>query len=477
MFFTFDAVRWTRLPDTGLGIRQAHAPPECNHAAAHARYVLEGRVARVQQLLACRQVLPFGSKRIGGPSLLIGRERLARAQPAEAPPARPVRAIKAGDISGIDGRKFPGRAKATQEINLSFRVGGELTSLPIDVGDVVKKGDVLSTLDPRDFQATLDSAEAARQQAVANLEAMRIARPEEIRRLDAAVKEAEALAERAVADYQRDIAIQKEDPGAIAQVTVDRSKAAQDRTAAALDQNKESLTIAKQGARKEDIAAKEADIRSLEATVTMARNNLEYTRLTAPFDGTVVAKYVENYQTVLPRQAICRLLDTSKIEFVIDVPESMISLVPHVADIICVFDAFPDLKIPAEIKEVGTEASTTTRTYPVNLIMDQPEGTTILSGMAGTASGRYKKGEDASEEGVVVPAGAIFTPETEKQSYVWIVDESAQTVTRRAVTVGAPTAVGILVKEGLSAGQWIVTAGVQSLTEGQQVRLLTEGEE
>jgi RND family efflux transporter MFP subunit len=155
----------------------------------------------------------------------------------------------------------------------------------------------------------------------------------------------------------------------------------------------------------------------------------------------------------------------------------MISLVPYVTDIVCVFDAFPDRKIPAEIKEIGTEASTTTRTYPVNLIMDQPEGTTILSGMAGTASGRAKGNGDGVEGGVVVPAGAIFTPETEKQSYVWIVEEPAQTVTRKPVTVGAPTSVGILVTEGLSAGQWIVTAGVHSLNEGQQVRLLTEGEE
>jgi RND family efflux transporter MFP subunit len=392
-------------------------------------------------------------------------------------PARSVRVMKVGDISGIEGRKFPGRAKATQEINLSFRVGGELVSLPIDVGDVVKKGDVLSTLDPRDFQATLDSAEAARQQAVAELEAMRIARPEEIRRLDAAVREAEAVLELAETDYNRVLAIQKEDPGAIAQAEVDREKASRDRSAAMLDQDKENAAISKAGARKEDVSAKEAEIRSLEAAVEMARNNLGYTRLIAPFDGTIVAKFVENYQTVLPRQAICRLLDTSKIEFVVDVPESIISSIPYAADIVCVFDAFPDKKIPAKVKEIGTEASSTTRTYPVNLIMDQPKGITILSGMAGMASGRAKMAGDAGEEGVLVPAGAVFTPETEKQSYVWIVDEPAQTVTRRAVTVGAPTAVGILVTEGLSAGQWIVTAGVQSLAEGQQVRLLTEGEE
>lgn len=392
-------------------------------------------------------------------------------------PARPVRAIKIGDASDIEGRSFPGRAKATQEINLSFRVGGELVSLPIDVGDVVKKGDVLSTLDPRDFQATLDSAQAARLQAVARLEAMRIARPEEIRLKDAEVREAEAVLALAESNLKRSIGIQNEDPGAISQADVVLDKADRDRSAALLDRNKESLKIAKEGARKEDITAKEAEIKSIDADVAMAKNNLEYTRLVAPFDGTVVAKQVENYQTVLPRQVICRLLDTSKIEFVIDVPESMISLVPQVANIVCVFDAFPDHEIPAEIKEIGTEASTTTRTFPVNLIMDQPGGITILSGMAGTASGQAKPDGDAGKQGIVIPAGAVFTPETEKQSYVWTVDESAQTVSRKPVTVGVPTAVGILITDGLSVGQWIVTAGVHSLVEGQQVRLLTEGKE
>jgi RND family efflux transporter MFP subunit len=394
-----------------------------------------------------------------------------------SPVVRPVRATKAGDVSGIEGRKFPGRAKATEEVNLSFRVDGELVSLPIDVGDVVKKGDVLSSLDPRDFQAKLDRAEAALQQAIAELEAMQIARPEQIRRLDAAVKEAEAVLELAEVEHQRNLDIQKEDPGAVAQSEIDRSKGARDRSAAVLDQAKESLAIAEEGARQEDIAAKEAEIKSLEADVAIARNNLEYTELTAPFDGTIVAKYIENYQTVLARQVVCRLIHTSRIEIVVDIPENVISLTPYLTDIVCVFDVFPDRRIPAEIKEVGTEASTTTRTYPVTFIMDQPDDIKILPGMAGTVSGRAKLAGDEAEKGVVVPAGAVFTPETEKQSYVWIVEESSQTVTRRPVTVGAPSTGGILVKEGLSAGQWIVTAGVHSLDEGQQVRLLTEGEE
>ena len=60
---------------------------------------------------------------------------------------------------------------------------------------------------------------------------------------------------------------------------------------------------------------------------------------------------------------------------------------PQATNIEVVFDTYPDLNIPAEIKEIGTEASATTRTYPITLIMDQPEDVQVLPGMAGKASG------------------------------------------------------------------------------------------
>ena len=49
------------------------------------------------------------------------------------------------------------------------------------------------------------------------------------------------------------------------------------------------------------------------------------------------------------------------------------------------FDAFPGMRLPAEITEIGTEASLTTRTFPITLSMKQPEDNKILAGMAGTA--------------------------------------------------------------------------------------------
>ncbi len=237
---------------------------------------------------------------------------------------------------------------------------------------------MLARLDPVDFQAALDGAEAKLARAIAELEAMRIARPEEIRRLEAEVSEAEAVLQLAKSDYERAISIQKNNPDAISEMEVDRRLAARDRSAAVLEQVKESLAIAREGARKEDIAAKEADIDSLEADLAMARNDLRYTELIAPFAGTISAKYVENFQTVVSRQIVCRLLDSSRIEIVVDIPENRISIAPFMSDLVCVFDAFPDVEIDGVmIKEVGTEASEITRTYPVTCIMDQPAATDV----------------------------------------------------------------------------------------------------
>ena len=69
------------------------------------------------------------------------------------------------------------------------------------------------------------------------------------------------------------------------------------------------------------------------ASLTTARDQLSYTELKAPFDGVVVETYVENFETVVAKQPIARLLNPSSIEFVINVPENLIGLAPNVETI------------------------------------------------------------------------------------------------------------------------------------------------
>ena len=131
------------------------------------------------------------------------------------------------------------------------------------------------------------------------------------------------------------------------------------------------------------------------------------------------------------------------------------------------FDAFPGMRLPAEITEIGREASLTTRTFPITLSMDQPEDRKVLAGMAGVA---YVTGDTRPNEasGYVVPVSALFGEEKDNVSKVWVVGPDNR-VSSRVVKVSGVNPAGANVIEGLQAGDVIATAGVHILAEGQEV--------
>ena len=141
-------------------------------------------------------------------------------------------------------------------------------------------------------------------------------------------------------------------------------------------------------------------------------------------------------------------------------------------DLRATFDAFPGVEIPAEVTEIGTEASESTRTYPVKLLLTPPPNVAILPGMAGRVRG--KPGPEIAQlvKGVVVPLSAAFSPDDAKGSFVWVVSEAAKTVHRQQVTLGEPVVGGVSVTDGLTPGSLVAAAGVHSLREGQAVRIL-----
>jgi RND family efflux transporter MFP subunit len=185
----------------------------------------------------------------------------------------------------------------------------------------------------------------------------------------------------------------------------------------------------------------------------------------------VSAVFAEVFEELKPQQPVMRIIDPKKIEMIINVPESMISLAPYAVDVKVTFDAFPSVEIPAEVSEIGNEPSETTRTYAVKLLVAPPPGITIVPGMAGRA--RARPGPEIAErfKGSVVPAAAIFSPDDASGSFVWVVNETSKTVSRRKVDAGEPVLGGIIIKEGVSPGDLIVAAGVHSLQDGQAVRI------
>ena len=340
---------------------------------------------------------------------------------------RPVRAAKVGDVGGLQRRSFPGRARATQTIDLAFRVDGPLITFPVNVGDEVTEGDVVARIDPRDFEVNL-------------------------RNVRSQLAESKARLDRAEKSLRRQLNILSEDPGATSDAAVDRAREQRDRAVANMD--------------------------SLTASVRSAEDQLDDTNLGAPFDGVVVATFVENFENVRAKQPIVRILDQSHIEMVVNVAESHINLVPLVQSVTIQFDAFPGREFEGRVKEIGSEASQTTRTFPVTLIMEQPEDALVLPGMAGGARvAKMDESEQQLRKGIGVPVSAVFTPDTETRSHVWVVkptEGDLGVLERRPVMTGDLTRLGVLITEGISAGDLVVTAGVHSVQEGQTVRILKE---
>jgi RND family efflux transporter MFP subunit len=317
---------------------------------------------------------------------------------------------------------------------------------------VFKAGNTLSSLSGRSFPGRA----AANEEVDLGFEVAGVLIERPVDKGDE-VKKGQLLARLDPRDFKNELAA--------ARAERERAKAYRDRIAEAL----KARAVAKQ-----DLDDAEARLKEAIAREEIKRKALEDSNIYAPYDGVIAFTYFDEFKRVQAKEKVLRLLDISKIKFTVDLPEGLISYVPYVKEVGVEYDVFPDRKIPASIKEVGTEASQTTRTYPVTLIMEQPEDIKILPGMAGKASGRSDQPPIASMQGIEIPLAAIFTPETEKQDYVWVVNQSTQTVNRRKVKTGALTIEGIIITEGLDLNELVVTAGVHYLKEGQKVQIYNE---
>jgi RND family efflux transporter MFP subunit len=368
----------------------------------------------------CRRALHFAA------ALALASGLGACAEEVEpAGGARPVRAMKIGDVASFTARQFPGRAEAVRHADLSFRVPGTLMLMPARIGARVEEGEVIARLDPRDFEVRVRGGEAA-------------------------LARAQAERARAVEEFTR--ATTAFERNALSQIELVRIR--------------EAMNVA------------EATVQAIEADLQAARDDLSDTSMQAPFDGEIVARLVQKFEDVQPRQPVLRILDDQHINFTAFIPESMISVLPYVEEIRCEFDAFPGVEIVATIDEIGRESDDVTRTFPVTLVMDQPEGARILAGMTGRAwASRMREVEIEADAFDIPPAAVVDGANGER--FVWVIDPASGVVSKRAVEVGRLTPAGMRVT-GLERGDIVAIAGAAFLRDGQRVRvqddLLAQGD-
>jgi RND family efflux transporter MFP subunit len=248
-----------------------------------------------------------------------------------------------------------------------------------------------------------------------------------------------------------------------AQAEYERSQAQHERIVEALKYN----AVAKQ-----DLSDALARLAASKANLEIKQKALEEAKLIAPFNGVISWTYKEPFQRVTANEVVLRLLDISKIELTLSIPETMIPYAPYVESVDLVFDSFPNHVIKSKVKNIGTEATAATRTYPMTLIFDQPKDIMILPGMTATTKevAINPKVKEVSLS-FTLPMTSVFTVVDPDKRYVWIVDTKMMAVHKKEIKIIKTTPQGVWVT-GLAPGEWIVIAGVYHLQEGQQVKLL-----
>ena len=344
---------------------------------------------------------------------------LCACRPAEAPkvapePIRPVRVVTVEELPGGETVNLSGNVQSQDEVNLAFRVGGQLVERTVNVGDRVRTGQVVARLDAADARNALNAARASLAGAMARL----------------------TEARNTVARY---------DPllsrGFVSRVQFDRAVEAR--------------------------AAAQAQVDAVEAQVATAENNLAYTNLVADGAGTVTARGAEPGEVVAAGRMVVQLARQGGRDAVFDVPGRIKDQASADAPVEVVLSSDPKVRATGLVREVSPQADPVTRTFRVRVGLNNPPDTMRLGS---TVTGSVHLGGTA---GLQVPASALTA--SQGQPAVWVLNSKDNTVALRNIDVARYELDRVLVAHGLDAGELVVTAGVQMLRPGQQVRLLVPG--
>jgi RND family efflux transporter MFP subunit len=340
---------------------------------------------------------------------------LAGCKQAEAPKdvMRPVRTIVVDPKPIDDDREAIGEIKPRYESDIGFRVAGKVLSRIVDIGDRVKSGSVLARLDEQDFQNKLRSASA------------------DVASAEAVLTEAQGTEDR-----------QKELIGKAVTTQAKLDEATRNRRSA------------------------EAKLESAKASLNLAQDQLKYTVLNADFDGIVTAVGAENGQVVNAGQMIVRLAKPSDVDAVFNISESAFRGRPAGDKVQIVVNLLsnPEVETTGVLREISPVADPKTRTFQVKVTLDNPP-----AAMRFGSSVRGHLRETTAP--VVVLPGSAISDQGGKPA-VWVFDQANSEVKLTPISVARFEKDRVIVGEGLTKGQIVVTAGVNRLREGQKVRLL-----
>jgi RND family efflux transporter MFP subunit len=308
-----------------------------------------------------------------------------------------------------------GRLTANREVTLAAEVGGVVKEYKADVGDRVETSQLLVRIDPRDYQLALREAKA-------NLAAGRA-------RLDASSK------------------------------TFERSKALLPQkviSSDAFDKNEAEYKTAK------------ATLAQIKAMVDVAIENVNKTRITAPFEGLVAKRLIEKGQTVGVGTPVMTLVDLDTVRVAIHMAECDYVCVDPDDPVLVTVEAFPEKSFKGRIDRIGVKGDERTNTFDVEILLDNP-GLTLKAGL----SARVRITTDVIPDTILIPQSTVLYREDRRE--VFVVGQGLL-AELRTVKLGRTRGSLVQILEGLDSGDRLIVSGGQYLKSGDKLILPTSEE-
>lgn len=308
---------------------------------------------------------------------------------------------------------YSGEVCGRYESQLSFQVSGKVLKRNVELGSVVKPGDILMQIDAKDIQQNVNLSEADVSSAQSDLR----------------------LAQDNLNRY-RTLCEQ----GAISQADYDRYQ--------------NSYNTA------------EAKLRANGAKYVQEVNKLDYSNLHADRGGVIASIDVEAGQVVSAGQKVITLVEDGEREVEINVPENRLEEVRKAQAIKVSFWALPNIVIDGKVREIAPMADKVSRTYKVRISLPNPPSELRL-GMTSTVMVANDSNNHLS---AFIPLSAIY--QTGDTPAVWVVHDNVVNLVPVKISSIGDGQVQVL--EGLNNGDIIVKTGVHKLREGQKVRVAGE---
>ena len=331
-----------------------------------------------------------------------------------------VRALKTITVSELATgqiRKFSGIVMATDSSNLSFEVSGKVETVNVDIGDRVRKGQILAVLDKEPYRLDVDAAQAE-------------------------LVTAKAKVVNTKEEYERQERVYQQGAGA-------KSK---------LDRAKYNYNAA------------QSQVEYQIAKLNLAKRNLRKTMLTSPYDGHIAWRSVDPHEEIMVGQKVFVIDAKGTLEVNLAVPETTIHRL-HIGTSATVgFPTLPGYTVKGRISFIGS-AAVKANAFPVKVELIEPHAS-INPGMTAEVSLLLK--DDSQTTGYLVPIQAILPAKEAGQGYVFVYDSNTSTVRKAPIrTLGTERNMTI-VSDGLSAGDIIAIAGVSFLDDGMKVKLMEQ---